>query len=111
MAQITVTNSLKTGLIFDPQAVNIELTGDTFINNGKTILIFYNDGGGPITPTITSVKTMQGLSVQDPSLVIAAAEWGLLGPFPAADFNDANGETAITYAGGIASVTVSAISY
>lgn len=95
--------NIRTALVAAPFEVdwdNGEETGDEFINNGKTLLIVNNtDLAEALTVTVVSQNTLRGLAVQDPSITLAGGgdSYGVLGPFPAALFNDADGNTAITY--------------
>ena len=95
--------NIRTALVAVPFEVDwdaAEETGDEFINNGKTLLIVNNTSSTEyLTVTVVSQNTLHGLAVQDPSITLASGgdSYGVLGPFPAALFNDANGNTTITY--------------
>ncbi len=73
----------------------------TFANNGR-VLLAISSGATPATLTITTPKVVPvvpgvSLTVQDPTVSIAATSNYLLGPFDTSIFNDANGEVAIAF--------------
>jgi len=77
-----------------------EETGDQFVNNGRTLLLVNNtDLAESLIITVVSQATIRGLAIQDPSITLAGGgdAYATLGPFPAALFNDANGNATITY--------------
>lgn len=81
--------------------------GDSFINDGRTLLYVNNGGGSPITVTIDA-KQIAGMPFTDPTVAVANGTHKLIGPFPPRYFNDANGRVGVTYSG-VSSVTVAAI--
>lgn len=71
--------------------------GDSFTNNGKTILHVKNTGSSPVTVTVNSqTPCSQGF---DHDVVITAANGSeaMLGPFVQSRFNDLNGKVQVTY--------------
>ncbi len=99
MAALNIRTAL-TAAPFEVDWDNGEETGDEFINNGKTLLIVNNtDLAEALTVTVVSQNTLRGLAVQDPSIELAGGgdSYGVLGPFPAALFNDADGNVSVTY--------------
>lgn len=107
MATLTVQDSAQAGLevSFDAAAGG----GDEFANaNGNTILLVNNGDGSPVTVTIVTQSTYQGLALADQAVVVAAGEIEAIGPFNTDDFNDSNGRVQVTYSG-VTSLTVAAV--
>ncbi len=77
--------------------------------NGNTFLLV-NNGGGALACVVTMVwgvspPTGDGIAVAARTYSVAFGKWALLGPFPAALFNDASGFAVVLYSQ-IASVKV-----
>lgn len=84
--------------------------GDTFANpnDGVTMLVVDNAGGGAVVVTVDSlVASNYG---QDDNIVVSvsAGSRTFLGPFDRARFNDSAQTVAVTY-DGVSSVTVAAL--
>jgi hypothetical protein len=60
-------------------------------NDGKIILEVNNSGGVSYTFTVQTPGTVDGLAVTDLVLTVAAGATRLLGPFPPAVYNQADG--------------------
>jgi hypothetical protein len=75
-------------------------SGDTFTNNGKTVVIARNGATAScvITVAATQAITDASLSVPDLSVAVAASTDRIIGPLPTATFNDASSAVAMTYA-------------
>lgn len=106
MAQLTVQKSVPAGLnpTYDAAAAG----GDTFLNDGMTVLHVKNGGGSSINVTINSVTACdQGF---DHDIVVAVPNGGerLIGPLPTGRFNDTGGLASVSYSA-VTSVTVAAI--
>jgi len=109
MANITVVQSDNNGETVT--WASIGAGGDQFVNNGRTILLFHNTGGSSTVATIDSPATINGLTIENPAVTIAAGAYRTVGAFDPAIFNTAAGVTTITYSGaGIADTNVAAIS-
>lgn len=107
MAALTVLTPAVSGALLG--AVAAAGGGDTFVNNGSTLLYLKNGSGGSITVTIiTAGATRQGVAIADVSVVLAAGEERVVGPFDPSDFNGASG-ISLTYSG-VTSLTVRPIS-
>lgn len=81
--------------------------GDQFPNDGRTYLHIKNGGGSSITLTIATQMTVDGKAVADDAIAVTNAQERVVGPFPPAIYNDANGMVQLTYSG-VTSVTVGA---
>lgn len=66
-------------------------TGDTFPNDGNTILEINNGGGASINVTITPTATVDGSAAASKVIAVAAAARVLIGPFDPRFYNDTNG--------------------
>src|SRR6478736_1945942 len=83
--------------------------GDTFQNDGRTLLRYKNTSGAPITVTVddpTSVLAGAQAFNPDVQFVVPATTGDVtIGPFPPARFGDV---LAVTYSG-VTSLTVAAV--
>lgn len=73
--------------------------GDEFANTGKEALLVShtNSGGSTVTVTISVEKTIDGLTVPDKTIDVAAGEIALLGPFDTGLYNDGDGNVNFSY--------------
>jgi hypothetical protein len=66
-------------------------------NNGRTLLLFEKTGSGNCTVTIVTPGTAGGLAISDQTVVVPASSGDkVIGPFPTALFNDANGDLSFS---------------
>jgi hypothetical protein len=96
MATLSVLTPTSTG-DNDLGDAAVAAGGDQFLNDGSTILIFKNSNASDRTITIATGGTVNGLTVQDPTLVISQNETKVIGPFPTYPFNDSSGYVQLTY--------------
>lgn len=83
--------------------------GDSFTNDGKTMLRVKNADVSDKTITIVSpIACNQGFT-HDVSVVVTAGEERDIGLFPRNRFNDENGKVIVTYSD-VTSVTIAVIS-
>lgn len=106
MAELTVQNIVVTGL--EATFASAAGGGDTFRNDGKTLLEVVNGSGADITVTITTPATAGGIAIDNPAIVVTAGERRHIGPFEPALFNNSSGLVAITYSG-VTSLTIAAL--
>jgi len=71
--------------------------GDEYSNTGNEMLLIENGSASPITLTVPTPYTVDGLDVDDREITIPAGESHLLGPFPQAYYNDTNGKVQLEY--------------
>ena len=73
--------------------------GDEFVNTGKELLLVLhtNSGGSTVTLTIGAEKTVDGLTVPDKTIDIAAGKTALLGPWPTDVYNDGDGKVQLSW--------------
>lgn len=86
--------------------------GDSFDNDGRTLLYIDNASGGSVTLTLDDPNTPvpEGSSaVNDAVITIAAGAKRFAGPFKTSRFNDADGRVQMTWSA-TASVTWAAVS-
>lgn len=93
----------------NPVGAAADVAGDSFANDGKTMLYIYNGGGAPITLTLVVQMTVDTKAVTNPTISVTNGEGRLVGPFPTPIYNDANARVNLTYSG-VGSVTVKALS-
>ena len=103
MATLTVATAAEAGVATADASATSD--GDEFVNTGREVLIAVNSHGSDNDINITI--TAQNTSFEDPVLgtltkanqVVACNEGvtKIIGPFPTAAFNDANGKVQITY--------------
>lgn len=100
MATLAVAQAVRTGVGLELTGVAATAGGDAWANNGKDVLAIINAEAAPKTVTIKNPTKVDGdLAVADSVFVCPASKTTLLGPFPAAEHNDANGLTQVTYSG------------
>lgn len=85
---LTRQKTTRDGAQVNLQSVTIA-DGFTFPNDGKTLLYVENTAGA-LTLTFTIQKTLDGQSTTRAEVVTASENW-VLGPFPPAIYNDADG--------------------
>lgn len=69
---------------------------DTFVNDGRTILVVDNGSGSPMTVTIDSLKASDFGDDSDIAVTVAAGERAFIGPFQKARFNDIAAVVTVT---------------
>lgn len=79
--------------------------GDTFLNDGKTVLLVKNTGSS-CTVTVTPQKQINGLTITPVSKAVTTANDVVIGPFDPSIFNTAAGAAVLTYSGGTATTTI-----
>lgn len=86
------------------------VTGDTFVNEGKTFLHVNNADASGITVTIVGQRNLPlGVSATKTVAVAAGAD-KLIGPFPVGNYNRETDESVeVTYSA-VANITVGALS-
>lgn len=95
MATLAVQTVVRAGII--PTYAAAAGGGDVFPNSGEEFIHVKNGHSAPITVTVVSQSTVDGLAVADRAVVIANASEKMIGPFPASVYNDANGRVNLTY--------------
>lgn len=69
---------------------------DTFVNDGRTILVVDNGSGSPMDVVINSLEASNFGSDEDVTVTIAAGERAFIGPFQTARFNAIDGTVGVT---------------
>lgn len=114
MASLTVlTPVTPDGLLVSGALANAGAASNTFANTGFDLIAIRNGSGVSVTAGIVTAQTIPdggaaALAIADRSIVIAAGETRLIGPFPTSVYNDAAGEVTITLSA-FATVTVAVI--
>lgn len=105
MATLTVITPTYAGAVFSPAAA--AGGGDKFVNTGNELLYIKNGGGGSITLTLDA-QTINGLTITDPTVTVAAGVEKIIGPFDPRYFTDSSGFLNLSYSA-VTSVTVAVI--
>lgn len=107
MATITVQTVTASGLDVDVNDVAAAAGGDDFANDGKTFFLVWNQSVGALTVSFASPGVCEhGGTHPISSVSVSASGIHVFGPFAPPRFNDANGRVAVTYPGGVTSLTV-----
>jgi hypothetical protein len=106
MADLTVQTSDLDGLVVSYDAATGG--GDTFDNDGKTVLHVKNGGGSPVTVTVAAVLACNRGTLHDSVTSVAAGAEAMIGPFDKQFFTASTGKASVAYSG-VTSVTVAAI--
>ena len=97
MAVLTVQTITRAWYSVEANDVQTAAGGDSFANTGVELVAVKNASGGAITVTLDIQATTDSQAVTDKTVSVTAAETFLIGPFPTAIYNDANGRTNLTY--------------
>ena len=107
MALLTVQSISGEGV--SPTFRAATASGDTFPNDGRTMLHIKNGGTAAVTVTFDSVEKCNFGFDHDLTVSIPASGERIVGPFDPARFNNkVNGLVSVTYSG-VTTVTVSAL--
>lgn len=100
MARDALTHQqiVRTGLEETYAAVN-GTDGNKFQNDGRMFLLVKNGAGAPITVTIQTPTTVDGLAVADQTIVVTNGEQRMIGPFPPNLYNT-DGFVYVDYSSG-----------
>lgn len=71
--------------------------GDKFANTGKEYVIVRNGSGSPVTLTVTTPATNDGLAIADRTIEVAAGATHFLGPWPTGLYNDGDGMVNLSW--------------
>jgi hypothetical protein len=71
--------------------------GDRFAAGGRVFAYFANASGAPITVTVATPGTVDGLAIADLTISVPAGGYAVRGPFPEHLFGDAGGLVSLTY--------------
>jgi hypothetical protein len=103
MATLTITPVARTITVLAAAAASVG--GDLLPNNGQEFLAIVNGSGASITATAAITKQVDGVTPAGKAIVVPAGATALFGPFPPTQYNNANGQVAITYSA-VTTVTV-----
>jgi hypothetical protein len=90
----------KPGLGGATPVAHAAAAGDSFSNNGKTMIRVNNGGGAPITVTFDDPNSSLASAQQfnpDVQVSITNGQSRIIGPFPPSRFNDTNGRVQMTW--------------
>lgn len=94
MAAYTVQTATRNGVEPTENAV---AASDTFVNDGRTILVVDNGSGSELTVTITTPGTVDGLAIADKTVTVAIGDKAVIGPFPPAIYNNSDGVVTVAF--------------
>jgi hypothetical protein len=102
---LTITSVSHVGASLVPVACDQD-NGNSFFNDGNTVLAMTNLTGAPITVTVHAQayvdgNSSSGLKVPDRSYTIQPTATTLAGPFAQATYNDASGNVEVDMNGAI----------
>lgn len=98
MARLAIQKATYEGLDLALEAATSDSEGDSFINNGRIVLLAVNGSDASRTLTITPVVDPEGgESVTPIDVVIGAGDMAVIGPFPMRYFNDPTGQVFVEY--------------
>lgn len=90
---VTVQQIARAGLTLSYSAASASDNYKVPNDGRRTFLHFKKSGAGDATITITTPGTVDGLAVADRTVTVPASTGDVMvGPFPAAAYNDADGE-------------------
>jgi hypothetical protein len=108
MAVLTVSTLSRAGLVTSGGAA-AGAGGDTFTNDGQTVLLVVNGSGSSINITLAIAQLVDGQTPASRVVAVAAGASTLIGPFPRAVYNAADGTMPIAYSA-VTTVTVKVFS-
>jgi hypothetical protein len=105
---LAVTSLTRAGIVDALAAANVD--GHTIDNSAERMWIeVLNGSGASINVTIDVVVSVDGLSVTDRVVAIAAGVRKKIGPFLSNIYNDGNGDILVTFSA-VTDVTIGAFS-
>jgi len=111
MAVLSVQNIINQGSRLgglEPTFASAGTAGDSFVNDGNTVLLVDNTSGADITLTVTAASDVNGRAVDEVFTVGTASNGvSILGPFPRDMFN-VGGSASFTYSA-VGSLTVAPV--
>jgi hypothetical protein len=108
MALLTLGSIDRTGLATSGGAAATATTGDTFPNDGNTLLVIANGSASPITASITINQKVDGVTPAAKTVAIAASTTVVVGPFPPATYNDPATSLVTVVCSAVTTVTLKA---
>jgi hypothetical protein len=94
MAAYTLQTTSLAGVAHTLTAV---AASDTFLNDGRTMLVVKNGSGSPLVVTVTVQAKHRGLTITNPTATVAAGATAFLGPYAPDLFNASTGSVTVAY--------------
>ena len=113
MTTLAVQSAVQAGFVPSFTAANVDGHGVENLN-GNVVLYVKNGSASPITVTVATPGTVEGLAITDLAVTVANASEKIIGPFKKAVFNQdlttpaLNSAIAVTFSA-VTTVTVAAI--
>lgn len=99
MAVLAVITTDRSGVNLASDAQAADVAGDSFLNDGQTVLAINNQDVGSVTVTIAFQVTLDGVTATNRTVTVPAGETVIVGAFPPSIYNDTNGKVQVTYSG------------
>jgi len=93
--EITYQQVVRTGLEQTYAAAVAD--GEKFSNDGRMFLHVKNGAAAPITVTVQTPGTVDGLAVAEQVITVTNAEERMIGPFPPGIYNQSDGMVYVDY--------------
>ena len=107
---LTVYTSSSSGVDVTMASANVG-SGQSFTNNGKTILIVQKESGADTsTLTIVTGATLGGFAVADRVVTLAPGDTQVIGPFDPQIFSNSSNLVTLAWEAGTTGTTVAAVS-
>ena len=98
MAQMLINTVNRAGIELSGSLGAASNGGDTWPNTGAEYVALRNESGAPITVTFVFAAIIDGQTVANKTVVVAANDVAvLIGPFPVLHYNNASGLASATY--------------
>lgn len=102
---LRTAEQLTRGPAFTPTFTAADVAGDSFVNDGRTMLRWKNTSGAPITVTFPIVTTVDGQAVASKTISVPATTGDVPTDVFPPDYNDTLGRVNCTYSA-VTSLTV-----
>lgn len=106
MAELDINGFRTDGT--DVGFVSASSGGDKFSNNGRILFLVKNGDSSSKDVTFTTSIEVEGESVSDKTVTVAAGATRIFGPFDQQVYNDSNGQVVVNYSA-VTSVEVAAV--
>jgi hypothetical protein len=103
---LTVQQINRSGVTPSYTAANVD--GHSIANDGTVVLHVKNGGASPINVTVPIPTLVDGQAVSSRVVAVANAGEKIIGPFPAAQYNQSAGDVNVDFSA-VTSVTVAAL--
>lgn len=103
---LTVTDISRSGIVPTLAAANAD--GHLLLNTGSEFVMVTNADAAPHTVSAAITKQVDGVTPAAKQITVAAGATKLFGPFKPEEYNNANGQVALSF-DGVTSLTIQAL--